>query len=227
MKLIRKGAEANLYLHRWHGLQVIVKRRIRKSYRHRSLDVRIRRYRTIHEAQMIHEARKAGVPTPVVYDVDRERFTIVMEYIEGERVKELLESVDAEKRGKLCLEIGRLIARLHKRNIIHGDLTTSNLIEAKPMGSPSPNPPKIGRVGMLFLIDFGLSYYSLELEDRGVDLHLLKRALNSTHFKVAGECYPQILRGYRETIGEGYASKVLEKVDEIERRGRYALRPAV
>ena len=224
MKLVKKGAEANLYLHRWHGLQTMVKRRIRKNYRHRSLDVRIRRYRTIHEAQMLHEARKAGVPTPIVYDVDRDRFTIVMEYIEGERVKELLESVDAEERRRLCLETGRLIARLHRGNIIHGDLTTSNLIEAKPKGL---GHPKADRGGMLFLIDFGLSYFSLELEDKGVDLHLLKRALNSTHFKVAEECYSQIISGYRETIGEGYASKVLGKVDEIERRGRYAFRPAV
>ncbi|MGC8849719.1 MAG: Kae1-associated kinase Bud32 [Candidatus Bathyarchaeia archaeon] len=222
MKLIRKGAEADLYLHNWHGLQVIVKRRVRKNYRHRSLDLRIRRYRTIHEAQMIHEARRAGVPTPIVYEVDKDRFTIVMEYIQGERVKELLESIDGEEMGCLSIGIGRLIARLHMRNIIHGDLTTSNLIRAKPISQYSG----LNRWGMLFLIDFGLSYFSAELEDRGVDLHLLKRALNSTHFRVAEECYSQVVSGYSEVVGESYASKVLEKVEEIERRGRYALRPS-
>ncbi|MBS7645555.1 MAG: Kae1-associated kinase Bud32 [Candidatus Bathyarchaeia archaeon] len=222
MRLIRKGAEADLYLHNWHGLQAIVKRRVRKKYRHRSLDLRIRRYRTIHEAQMIHEARKAGVPTPTVYEVDRDRFTIVMEYIQGDRVKELLESMDDEEVRSLSLRIGRLIAKLHTRNIIHGDLTTSNLIEAKPAGRYLDT----ARRGMLFLIDFGLSYFSSELEDRGVDLHLLKRALNSTHFRVAGECYSQVVSGYSEVLGEDYASKVLEKVEEIGRRGRYALRPS-
>lgn len=220
MKLIRKGAEADLYLHEWHGLQAIIKRRVRKKYRHRSLDLRIRRYRTVHEAQMIHEARKAGVPTPIVYEVDKDHFTIVMEYIPGMRVKELLESMDGEEMRNLSHRIGGLIARLHKRNIIHGDLTTSNLI----MAEPTRRNPEAGGEGMLFLIDFGLSYFSMELEDRGVDLHLLKRALNSSHFRVAGECYSHVISGYSEAIGEEPASKVLGKVEEIERRGRYALR---
>ncbi|MEM2122290.1 MAG: KEOPS complex kinase/ATPase Bud32 [Candidatus Bathyarchaeia archaeon] len=225
MKLIRKGAEADLYLHNWHGLKVILKKRIRKKYRHRSLDLRIRRYRTIHEAQMIHEARKAGVPTPIVYEVDKNRFTIVMEYIQGDRVKELLESINDKERRSLSNRIGGLIARLHMKNIIHGDLTTSNLIMAKPIPRSPRTGGGSGRDGSLFLIDFGLSYYSIEIEDRGVDLHLLKRALYSSHYRVAEECYPYIVSGYREAIGGDYASKVLEKVEDIERRGRYALRP--
>ncbi len=216
LKLLKKGAEANLYLHRWHGLQVIIKRRIRKSYRHKTLDIRIRSYRTVHEAQMIHEARKAGVATPIFYEVDKDSFTIIMDYIEGKMLKEFLDSTTSRRRREICRNIGKLIARLHKKNIIHGDLTTSNLIE-----SSGPVNER-----MLFLIDFGLSHFSIELEDRGVDLHLLKRALNSIHFRCADECFSEVITGYKEGVGSGVAEKVVDKVDEIERRGRYALRPS-
>ncbi len=193
---------------------MIIKKRIRKKYRHRSLDNRIRSYRTVHEAQMIHEARKAGVPTPIVYDIDKDNNTIFIEYIEGTRLKELLERVSLKERIEICRKIGKLIAQLHINNIIHGDLTTSNMI----MFSNCYNKK------LLFLIDFGLSYYSSELEDKGVDLHLLKRSLNSTHFRFASECYSKVISEYGKVMGNYIYKKILSKVDEVERRGRYALR---
>jgi TP53 regulating kinase-like protein len=215
LELLKKGAEANLYLHRWHGLQVIIKRRIRKNYRHKTLDSRIRSYRSVHEAQMIHESRKSGVPTPVVFDIDKQNFTIIMEYIEGKRVKELLETISSKRRKEICREIGTLIAKLHENDIIHGDLTTSNMI------MPSNPIPK----GVLYFIDFGLSYFSSEIEDKGVDLHLLKRALNSTHYRFSEECYSEVISSYKTKLGDDVSNEILNKVDEVERRGRYALRP--
>jgi len=91
LRLIRKGAEANLYLANWHGKEVIIKKRIQKKYRIKALDEKIRLYRTVHEAQIMHEAKKAGVATPTIFFIDDFEKTIIMEYIKGDRVKELLD----------------------------------------------------------------------------------------------------------------------------------------
>ena len=205
--LIKKGAEANLYLENWHGKKVIIKERIPKKYRLPVLDERIRTYRTVHEPQLMHEAKKAGVPTPTIYMVDLAKKSIIMEYVEGKQVKRILNQLSAKERIKLCRKIGILIGRLHKNGIIHGDLTTSNMIL-------TPN-------GKIYFVDFGLGEFSKELEARGVDLHLMKRALQSTHYLFAEESFNAVLEGYAEAVGEVEAKKVLEKIREIELRGRY------
>ncbi|MBS7657959.1 MAG: KEOPS complex kinase/ATPase Bud32, partial [Candidatus Bathyarchaeia archaeon] len=210
LKLIRKGAEANLYLTNWYGKEVIIKKRIQKSYRIKALDEKIRLYRTIHEAQMIHEAKKAGVATPTIFFIDEIEKVIVMEYIKGDRVKELLDFLKPNQRSELCFEIGKIIGKLHKKGIIHGDLTTSNMIFVENE--------------KIFFIDFGLSFYSFKEEDRGSDLLLMKRALNSTHFRFFNKCFKSVLEGYKEEIGVKEALKTLIKVNEIEKRGRYAER---
>ena len=205
--LIRMGAEANLYSGFWHGRKVIVKWRIPKLYRIKYLDEELRRRRTIKEAQIIHKAKKAGVPTPTIYFVDIKRFVLIMEYIEGLRIKELLNGVDKGEREEICKHIGVLIGRLHLNSIIHGDLTTSNMIMTEDK--------------RIVLIDFGLSEISMELEKQGVDLHLLKRVLFSTHYKFAEECFKAIIDGYASIVGWNKTSSVLNKISEIERRGRY------
>jgi TP53 regulating kinase-like protein len=210
LKLIKKGAEANLYLANWHGKEVIIKKRIQKKYRIKALDEKIRLYRTIHEAQIMHEAKKAGVATPTIFFVDEIEKAIIMEYIKGVRVKELLDSLKPNQRSNLCLEIGKIIGKLHKKGIIHGDLTTSNMIFIENE--------------KIFFIDFGLSFYSFREEDRGSDLLLMKRALSSTHFKFFNKCFKSVVEGYKEEIGIKEALKTLNKVNEIEKRGRYAER---
>ena len=205
--LIKKGAEANLYLENWHGKKVIIKERIPKKYRLPVLDERIRTYRTIHEPQLMHEAKKAGVPTPTIYMVDLAKKSIIMEYVEGKQVKRIMNQLSAKERIELCKKIGILIGRLHKNGIIHGDLTTSNMIL-------TPN-------GKIYFVDFGLGEFSKELEAKGVDLHLMKRALQSTHYLFAEESFNAVLEGYAEAVGEVEAKKVLEKIREIELRGRY------
>jgi len=205
--LIKKGAEANLYLEEWHGRKVIIKKRSPKKYRTQLLDERIRTYRTVHEPQLIHEAKKAGVPTPTIFMVNLAEKSIVMEFIEGRQVKQILNQLSKEERIKLCRHIGYLIGCLHKNGIIHGDLTTSNMIL-------SPNKK-------IFLVDFGLGEFSRELEARGVDLHLMKRAFQSTHYLYAEESFNAVLEGYTEVMGRDLTEKVLEKIREIELRGRY------
>ena len=205
--LIKKGAEANLYLENWHGKKVIIKERIPKKYRLPVLDEQIRTYRTVHEPQLMHEAKKAGVPTPTIYMVDLAKKSIIMEYVEGKQVKRILNQLSAKERIELCRKIGILIGRLHKNGIIHGDLTTSNMI--------------LTSNGKIYFVDFGLGEFSKELEAKGVDLHLMKRALQSTHYLFAEESFNAVLEGYAEAVGEVEAKKVLEKIREIELRGRY------
>jgi TP53 regulating kinase-like protein len=205
--LFKKGAEASLYLTDWHQRRVIIKKRIPKKYRPPMLDEQIRSYRTVHEPQLIHEAKAAGVPTPLIYMVNVPESSITMEYIEGQQVKQLLNTVSKAKRNDICVKIGESIAQLHRNSLIHGDLTTSNMIL---------NPKD-----KLFFVDFGLGEKNGELEAQGVDLHLLKRALQSTHYLFWEECFQSVLCGYTSVLGVELAEKVYEKIREIEKRGRY------
>ena len=205
--IIKKGAEATIYLTYWQGKEVIIKSRKVKKYRHPILDKKIRRFRTIHEPQLINEAKKAGVTTPLIFQVDTKNMIIIMEFIRGKQVKYILPNQNREEREDLCKRIGKLIAKLHYHNIIHGDLTTSNFILSKE--------------NRLFLIDFGLAEKKIEIEAKGVDLHLMKRGLQSTHNQFAQECFSNVLNGYSEYIGEFSTETILKKIKEIERRGRY------
>ncbi len=205
--LIKKGAEANLVLEQWYGRKVIMKRRLPKAYRVPELDTVIRTQRTLHEPQLMHRAKEAGVPTPTIFMVDVADTNIIMEYVEGKQVKLVLNEFSPKDRMQLCRRIGGLIGHLHNSGVIHGDLTTSNMILISS--------------GSVVFIDFGLGEFSKELEVRGVDLHLMKRALQSTHYKYAKECFEAVTEGYAETMGKETAEEVMEKVREIERRGRY------
>jgi TP53 regulating kinase-like protein len=213
MALIKKGAEANLHLepfaralHPAGEGKIIVKHRISKRYRVPQLDLKLRESRTALEAKLFADAKAVGVPTPTIYEVDRVGMRLVMDFIEGKQVKLILDKLKPAGRRKLCRLIGKQIARLHRAGIIHGDLTTSNMIL-----TPQEK---------VFFVDFGLGEYNPSLEARGVDLHLLRRALQSTHFKVAGEAYRAVISGYRREFGKG-AGEVIKRVEEIEKRGRY------
>lgn len=206
-QLIKKGAEAHLYLVMWEGRKAVLKKRLPKDYRLPALDERIRAYRTIHEPQLMHEAKKAGVPTPTIFFVDVKNSAIVMEYIEGKQLKQFLNEVSGEERRDLCRRVGELVGKLHKYGIVHGDLTTSNMIQSYG--------------GKIFFVDFGLGEKTKELEAMGVDLHLMKRALQSTHYKFAEECFKGMIEGYSSVLDAETVKNVLDKIREIERRGRY------
>jgi TP53 regulating kinase-like protein len=205
--LLKKGAEASLFLTEWHGRHVVIKTRLPKKYRPEKLDLTIRSYRTVHEPLLMHEAKAAGVPTPTIFMVDVKNATITMEFIEGKQVKRLLDCLPKPRRNDLCIRIGESIAKLHSHGIIHGDLTTSNMI--------------LDSEDRLFMVDFGLGDKSIELEAQGVDLHLLNRALQSTHYQFADECFNAVLKGYMAILGADATERILEKVKDIERRGRY------
>lgn len=204
--LIGKGAEADLWFDPdWNGRKVLIKRRCIKAYRHPELDKEIRRFRTIHEADIIHRSKEAGVPTPIIYQVDPEGTTIVMQYVEGEMVKDIVKCLNEKERTRLFRLIGLQAGRLHKAGIVHGDMTTSNIIVAG---------------NLAVFIDFGLGEISSEAEKRGVDLNLMRRMLTSTHFKHAIELFQAFMKGYKTILG-AEADEAIGRMEDIGRRGRY------
>lgn len=200
MEMISKGAEADLYL----TDKTLLKDRIKKAYRVSELDGTLRKTRTKKEAKLLSLARRAGVPTPFIYDVDLRKTKIEMEFIEGKQVKKVLGAMSSRERTRICREIGTLIGRLHSNHIIHGDLTTSNMILSN---------------GKIYFIDFGLGEINESIEAKGVDLLVFKKALHSTHYEFEEECFKDVVEGYSDEYGDHV--DVLQRLRVIERRGRY------
>ncbi|MEK6944222.1 MAG: KEOPS complex kinase/ATPase Bud32 [Thermoproteota archaeon] len=203
MKLIKKGAEGDLYLTTWNKQKSILKIRKRKAYRNSLLDEKIRRQRTIREAQIIVEAKSFGIDTPLIYLVDIKRCSIVMKHIEGILVRDLPDS----KLVRCCNKIGLIVGILHKNGIMHGDLTTSNFILSK---------------NKLVTIDFGLANKTSKPEDHAVDLRLLKEILGSAHVHIMKKTWASFLSGYKAIVGPTRLAQVTNLVSVIESRGRYA-----
>jgi TP53 regulating kinase and related kinases len=199
VELLFKGAESNIYLTKWYNKKAISKIRIPKIYRHRVLDDDLRRRRTISESKMITLAKEFGLRTPYIYFVDPFRAEIVMEYISGTRASKVLTS-------SICNEIGRFVSTLHLFNIIHGDLTPANFIVNRK----------------ITMIDMGLSFHSTRREDKAMDIRLFKEILNSTYQRYYTEFFGDFLDGYK-SVNSKELEKILQRMDEIETRKRYAL----
>ena len=203
MKLVKKGAEADLYQTKWQNSKAILKIRKIKKYRNSLLDSKIRKQRTIKESQMLSLVKSYGVSAPLVYFVNLEKSSIIMQEIPGTPIHDLSESKIIE----LSKDIGKLVGTLHKNGIMHGDLTTSNFILFKKT---------------VFVIDFGLSQISIKPEDHAVDLRLIKEILNSAHAKIMQSSWKNFLTGYKSIVGNAYYTKITKLVSDIESRGRYA-----
>jgi len=200
--LLKRGAEAELRRTTYLGREAVEKARVRKGYRLPALDDELRRARIRTEAKLIGEARAAGVPVPILYDIDLVENRLVMEFIEGPTAKAVLDA-GGKAADDLCRKVGETIARLHGADIVHGDLTTSNMIL---------------RAGRLVLIDFSLGEKTSSVESKGVDLRLLKEALVGAHGR-GPEYFEAVARAYRRRYSN--AADVLAKAKEIEERGRY------
>jgi len=207
--IIRKGAEAEIHLTEWQNQKVISKIRVPKSYRLKVLDEQLRQFRIKNEARLMDSSRKINVPTPIILDINIPDCELVMEYIDGPRLKDLLASKSFTERKRLLLAVGEQIGLLHKYDMIHGDLTTSNMIVSNDI---------------IYFIDYSLGEWSTELEAKGVDLHVLMEAYESTHPELMDE-FKYVLEGYRKTYPE--AKKVEDKIQEIISRGRYHTKEAV
>ena len=194
MELIYRGAEAELYRTDFLGLPVVIKRRVRKSYRHPDLDMAIRIRRTRKEARLMRRARLEGVRVPAILDVWRD--SLMMEYVEGIKLAERLTRENLR-------EFGRSACKLHSAGISHNDLTPYNaLVDGK---------------GRVCLIDFGLAESSKNVEDFAVDLYVLKRSLRSLS-EDWETLWSYFLEGYTECP---LADAVLRRLELVEARGRY------
>ena len=203
MKIIKRGAEAILYLDDSN----LVKERVKKSYRLPQIDEKLRKMRTRKEAKLLNEAKRVGVETPKIFSIDEKGFKITMEFVEGERLKEFFNETNDESRKKVAECLGKQIGLLHKNGIVHGDLTTSNIIL---------------KDDKIFFIDFGLGEFSKKEEDLATDLSVLKEAFTSTHFKHLSLLWESFIKGYKQTNDS--FNKVLDALNGIEKRGRYVKR---
>jgi len=203
MKLIRKGAEGDLFLTNWINQKAVLKSRKKKDYRNASLDYRLRKQRTVRESEIMSEVKKFRIHTPLVYFVDVENCNIIMEKIDGVLVQDLPNS----KLVRICKDIGKSVGIMHKNGIAHGDLTTSNFIISKED---------------MFIIDFGLASRTSKSDDHAVDLRLFKEILNSAHADIFEKAWSNFLSGYKSSVGKERFAKITNKVMIIESRGRYA-----
>jgi len=192
--ILAKGAEAVII----HRGKFVIKNRVNKGYRYPEIDKKIIKTRTKREKNLLEKASKLiNAPLP---EETHEINIIKMPFIKGKKLSENLEKLNYKQ---ISGEIGKSIAKLHDKDIIHGDLTTSNMIWVEDKN--------------LFFIDFGLGFISKRIEDKAVDLHLIKQALEAKHFSIHKECERIILEDYNSKDKE----KVLEQLKKVEERGRY------
>jgi len=202
-QLLQQGAEAKIFLIR----DKIVKDRVPKKYRHPQLDNQIRRRRTKSEAKLLIKASKAKVNVPRLLAKPGSGRMIHMKYIDGDRLSETLNSYPEKKQFQIMQQLGEQVAILHENNIIHGDLTTSNTILSDDK---------------LYLIDFGLGFISTKIEDKAVDLHLIKQALEAKHFRspdhLLGQNHTALFKQFLKTYKD---KEAIERLKVVEKRGRY------
>ena len=201
MLKIAQGAEAAVY----RDSAMVIKERLSKAYRLPQLDEFLRRFRTRREAKILERLEEFNFPAPRLQDFTDKRMSVVMDFVEGKMIRDVLEEKEEEDNDcqHLARQIGEGIGKLHQINIIHGDLTTSNMIQNN---------------GIVNFIDFGLSSFSERIEDKAVDLFLLDRALESKHYKLYPGIFEKVLNGYREA--NPGAEQVLTRFEKVKRRGR-------
>jgi len=194
MNKIGEGAEAII---KSDG-ETVVKERVSKLYRIPQIDNKLRKSRTRREGKVIKKLNEINFPAPQLKLVDDSEMIIKMEHINGDKLRDVLYK-DPLKLGR---ELGQKVGLLHNKDIVHGDLTTSNMILANEIK----------------FIDFGLSMFSKKVEDKAVDLHLLRQALESKHHTVWEECFKEVLKGYHETNDN--SKEIMTRLEKVEKRGR-------
>ncbi|KAF2222409.1 kinase-like domain-containing protein, partial [Elsinoe ampelina] len=224
LTLISQGAEALLYHTTFlrHSLPIALKYRPPKPYRHPTLDRRLTRQRILAEARILNKCCKEGVPVPAVLGVGAEEGWLAISWSGGEMVKRFLMGVkgggggeEGEGQGRGLVErvlrlVGGAVGRLHAAGVVHGDLTSSNmLIEWGREG---------GGEAKIVLIDFGLAQMGTADEERAVDLYVLERAFGSTHPELEELFAKEVLGAY----GESYkgAKVALKRLEDVRMRGR-------
>jgi len=241
--LIGKGAEADIKKTSYLNWDAITKERIIKNYRVNELDESIRAGRTVKEARFLSLVKDFNIHAPYIFDIDKDNKIITMSYIHGKLAKEEIDNGNLN----CCKDIGMIIGQLHKNNIIHNDLTTSNFIVGgdcndkynnenietwnirhKELYKTDKNDLDSGKnimenkecnkIHKVYIIDFGLGKFSNLIEDKAVDLIVLKKSILSVHFDKFEDIWSRIIEGYK--IYPEW-EKVLKHIEDVERRARY------
>jgi TP53 regulating kinase-like protein len=223
-ELIKQGAEAKIYTGRFENQLMIAKERFKKSYRHPDLDKSLIKKRIKNETKLLVKAGSIGVNVPKVFKSDMDNGIILMEFIQDsmtcrELFINLYKSIDDTlKKDEILVsvsnKIGQVIGLLHRNDIVHGDLTTSNMLIKK---KESLNDFVDNSV--IYFIDFGLSFISSQMEDKAVDLYVLERAILSTHSNQAEKIFKYILESYSKEYSSS-SNQVLDRLDQVRLRGR-------
>ena len=196
-ELIQEGAEAKIFKKTDNNIITIIKQRINKKYRINAINKLLIPVRTRREAKVISKLEKLNIKVPKLI-FNNKKDILEMEFIKGDKIRDILDN-----NIELAEEIGNYLAIMHDNNIIHGDLTTSNMI--------------LDKNSDLVFIDFGLSLFSHRLEDKAVDIHLFKQALESKHHKVFEQAYNSFIKGYKKS--KNY-KEVIQRLKNVEKRGR-------
>lgn len=204
--IIAKGAESDIFKKSYLNEDAILKKRVSKSYRIKEIDDKIRYSRTKSEAKLLSDVKDTGVRTPILYDIDLNNKLILMEEINGELVKDRIPKLNNKQIEELSYDIGYNIGLIHSKDIIHGDITSSNIL--------------INNDNNLVFIDFGLSYYSNLLEDKAVDLLVFKKSLKSLNSNLSDKIFNNMLKGYG-SIFNNDIDDIESNIKDIESRGRY------
>lgn len=228
LKILKQGAEAKLYICNYLGKPTLIKERFKKNYRHPDLDTSITKERMKNEARSIVRCKTAGVKTPALYLVDFERRRIYMQHFENSiTVKDFIINLkSSNNQGDMNTldvyadKIGEVIRKMHENNIIHGDLTTSNmLLVERNLSNVEENSKWLNHTNIdLVLIDFGLSFIDSSTEDKGVDLYVLERALISTHNEYP-DLFSRIFEAYKN-YSKNNIKEIISKYEDVRARGR-------
>ncbi len=198
MKTLSVGAEAVVYAD--DSRKTVEKQRQPKKYRVKELDDKLRLHRMRREAKVIEALQQLGISVPKLIKTEEKTATITMQLVEGDKLRDILSSRNYLN---ICSEVGKAVGIMHSNNIVHGDLTTSNMIHGG---------------NKVYFIDFGLSLFSNKDEDKAVDLHLFRQALNSSHSGLAKECFAAAVTAYKGTNKNW--QPVLRRLEKVEGRGR-------
>ncbi|XP_050355961.1 EKC/KEOPS complex subunit TP53RK [Nymphalis io] len=229
-KILKQGAEAKLYICNYLGKPTLIKERFKKNYRHPDLDHTITKERIKNEARSIVRCKTAGIRTPALYLVDFDRRRIYMEHFQHSiTVKDFIinltkiNGTNADTTNSLDIyatKIGQTVRKLHDNNIIHGDLTTSNmlLVEKSPSNTVDDSKWLHHENVEIIMIDFGLSFIDSSTEDKGVDLYVLERALISTHNDYP-DLFKKIFEAYK-SFSKNNIKEIIVKYEDVRARGR-------
>jgi bifunctional N6-L-threonylcarbamoyladenine synthase / protein kinase Bud32 len=201
MKMIAKGAEAEIFEEKYEGKNAMLKKRVKKRYRLEQLDVKLRTFRTKREAKILFAAKLAGILCPKLLGVDLKKTELVLEKIIGKNLRDIMNGKDAKKAGKYIIDAGKALSKLHTANIVHGDYSTANI-----MILPS---------GEVCIIDFGLSDFTSSDEAKATDLLVFKKSVDEKQFLL-------FVKGYYANFPD--SNRILNRLNDIESRGRYVSR---